>query len=277
VEAYLSDLGKYASWFELTNGQAFEPGLVTSIDLRAYRQHSLENERVRPATWNRRRIALALLCQWARGAGFLSYDPFQGVSAAEEEELPPRWLGQAEYSRVLRQVERNANAAKTSYGKAQALRDQAMVALMVYAGLREAELVALDGGDLVITPRGGKVIVRLGKGQKRREVPLGAEARRAVSAWLAVERAESGEPVFSGKSSGRLTTRQVQRVVAEIGRQAGVELTPHMLRHTFAKRTLKSGADLTVVQKLMGHSRLDTTSRYVKPGWDDLAGAVENL
>jgi len=80
-----------------------------------------------------------------------------------------------------------------------------------------------------------------------------------------------------GKRSDRLTTRQVQRVVAEIGRQAGIELTPHMLRHTFAKRLVDNGSPLTVAQKLLGHSRLDTTSRYVKPGWDDLARAVESL
>lgn len=277
ISAYLSDLGNYAGWFERTNGQAFEPGLITSIDLRAYRDYSLGTQRVKPATWNRRRIALATMCQWARVAGFLSYDPFQGVAAADEEELPPRWLTKADFNRVMRQVERNVNAAKTEFGRRAALRDQAMVTLMAYAGLREGELVALDADDLVITPRGGKVIVRMGKGQKRREIPLGAEARRAVSAWLSVARVEGSEPVFMGKRSDRLTTRQVQRVVAEIGRQAGIDLTPHMLRHTFAKRLVDNGSPLTVAQKLLGHSRLDTTSRYVKPGWDDLARAVESL
>lgn len=278
VSAYLSDLGRYAAWFEAVNGQAFEPGLVTSIDLRAYREHSLKDEQVKPATWNRRRISLAKFCQWGRAAGFLSYDPFQGVAEAEEDELSPRWLEASEYSRVMRQVERDVNGAKTAFGTNQALRDQAIVALMAYAGLRVSELVALDVRDLELTPRKGRVIVRLGKGQKRREIPLGAEARRSVAAWLSVRGECSGsEPVFTGKGTDRLTSRQVERIVKEVGRLAGVDLSPHPLRHTFAKRMVDKGTPLTIVQDLLGHSRLDTTRRYILPGWADKENAVERL
>jgi len=155
------------------------------------------------------------------------------------------------------------------------VRDQGMVLLMVQAGLREGEVCSLDVSDVSLGERKGKVVVRLGKRGKRREVPLGNEARRAVTLWLEMRGgAGEEEPLFGGKSSERLTTRTVQRRVKEIGRLAGItDLTPHMLRHTFAKRLLDV-SQLTVVQSLMGHARISTTARYVMPGWEDMEAAV---
>lgn len=277
IAAYRSDLSRYAAWFQAINRQPFSFDLLTSVDLRAYRAHSLDQERVTPATWNRRRAALAQLCRFARESGAISYDPLAGVPAAEAVNLPPRWLERSDQNRLLRQCERNLNAARTPAAARNAARDQAMILLMLHAGLREGEVVALDIGDLVITQRTGKVVVRSGKGGKRREIPISAEARRALSHWLTLRVSSPGEPLFSGKGSPRLTTRQVQRIVAEIGRQAGVSITPHQLRHSFAKRLIDDGQPLNLVQWLLGHSRLETTARYTQPGWGDYAAAVENL
>ena len=74
-----------------------------------------------------------------------------------------------------------------------------------------------------------------------------------------------------------MTTRTVQRVVAEIGRLAGLEVSPHDLRHTCLKRMVDAGTPLTVVQKIAGHKKLETTARYIKPGWGDLEKAVERV
>jgi len=124
--------------------------------------------------------------------------------------------------------------------------------------------------------RVGRVTVRRGKGDKFRQVPLAKEARRALRLWLDTRGADPG-PVFPSKRTPRISTRAVIERVREIGRMAGVELTPHDLRHTCAKRMCDEGVPLTVVQKILGHSRLETTARYVKPGWDDLAAAVERI
>lgn len=279
IAAYRGDMLRYAAWFQAVNRQPFSLDLLTSVDLRAYRVHSLDQERVTPATWNRRRAAMALLCRYARETGEISYDPLAGVAPAEAVDLPPRWLERGEQNRLLRQCERNLNAARTPAAMLYAARDQAMILLMLHAGLREAELVTLDIPDLVITQRGGRVVVRNGKGGKRREIPLSAETRRAAQYWLNLHAAagHSGEPLFFGKGSSRLTTRQVQRIVGGIGRQAGIAVTPHQLRHSFAKRLVDDGRPLNLVQRLLGHARLDTTARYTQPGWEDYERAVANL
>lgn len=279
VEGYLQDVRRFMVWYEVECGYALG-GVqdVTGVDLRAWREFSLGVERVSPATWNRRRSSMRVFVGWGQEAGLVVYDPFVGVEKAEEVEQGPRWLEAGELRKVLRVCERRVLGAKSEGGRRRALRDQVMIFLMVYAGLREGEVVGLDLGDVVVGERSGKVVVRRGKGDKRREVPLGVEVRRVLSVFLEVQGVNGpcgSLPMFTGTGSERLTTRTVQRVVKELGRLAGVDVTPHQLRHTFAKRVLDQGGSLTVVQRLLGHARLETTARYVRPGWGDLERAVE--
>lgn len=275
ISAYTQDVRQFASWFSSVNG-AFDPAHITGVDLRSWREHSLGDEQVSTATWNRRRISLSVFCEYAVTSGLLAYNPFSGVERAEQVELPPRWLTRGELQRIQRQLELAINGAKTSAWRTQALRDQAIVSMMIYAGLREGELVALDISDLEINERSGRVTIRRGKGEKRRMLPLSAEARRAVRLMLADSGRVSG-PLFISKHGDRLGVRTVQRLVAELGRLAGVDCTPHALRHSFAKRLLDEQTPLTVVSKLLGHSRLETTARYVQPGWSDFELAVSRI
>lgn len=275
VAAYLQDLRIFTAWYEGEIGKVFEPSLLTSTDLRRFRAWSIEG-RCSPATWNRRREALRQFCRFCVGKGYVSYDPFQGVEAWEEVELPPRWLSGAEFNQLMRQVEIRINGARTEFWRWQAVRDGAMIALMVFGGLREGEVVNLRIDDVVLSDRKGRVIIWNGKGGKKREVPLGREARWYLRMWLDI-RGNDGVYLFVGKGGKRISTRLVQRRVEEYGRLAGLDLSPHMLRHTFAKRLLDEGVPLTVVSKLLGHKRVDTTARYVKPGWDDLEKAVEEI
>lgn len=274
VQGYLQDVRQFASWFFDVNAQEFDPGTITGVDLRAWRERSL-NE-VSAATWNRRRISLSVFCEFAVSQNWLSYNPFSGVERAEQVELPPRWLTRGDLLRIMRQVELSVNGASTAAWRSQALRDQAIVMLMVLAGLREGEVCALDVTDVEIKERSGRVTIRRGKGDKRRQVPLNAEVRRALQAWLDDSGRVAG-PLFVSKHRSRLGGRSIQRMVSELSRRAGVECTPHSLRHTFAKRLLDEQTPLTVVSKLLGHSRLETTARYVQPGWWDYEQAVARL
>lgn len=278
IRAYLQDLRSFAAWFELQNGEPFSPNLINGFDLREWRRVSLEIEQVKPSTWNRRRASLRVLVEWASSCGLLTYDPMSGVDPADEVELAPRWLEKNDLARLLRRCEINIHGATSDAWRFMAIRDQAMIYLMAYAGLREGELVALDLADIDLRERSGKVIIRLGKGQKKRMVPLAKEARRALRLWLD-ERGDPGtSALFIGCKGGlRASARMVQRRVAEIGRQVDLVVSPHDLRHTMAKRALDEGAPLTVVSKLLGHARLETTARYVQPGWGDLEKAVERL
>lgn len=274
VNSYLQDVRQFASWFFDVNGQEFDPSLITGVDLRAWREQSL-NE-ISAATWNRRRISLSVFCEFAVSQGWLTYNPFSGVERAEQVELPPRWLSRGELQRIMRQVEIAVNGARTDAWRSQALRDQAIILLMVQAGLREGEVCALDVQDVEINERSGRVTIRRGKGDKRRQVPLNAEVRRAVKAWLEDSGRVTGA-LFVSKHGSRLGVRSVQRMVGELARRAGVKATPHSLRHSFAKRLLDEQTPLTVVSKLLGHSRLETTARYVQPGWSDYELAVSRL
>ena len=270
ISAYAQDLLAFENWFELHNGQVFTPELINNWDLQSWRSWSLEGARVAPATWNRRRASLQQFCRWLRGTGAIGYDVMEGVAGYEAEEQAPRWLDRAEFGRLMRQVEINQHAANTARRKRLALRDAALVAVMAYAGLREGEACGLRTEDVELGARRGRITVRLGKGQKSREVPVSADLRRWLSAWLAEG---PGELVFED-----ISTRAVQKRVAELGAQAGIEgLTPHRLRHSCAKRMLDGGAQLGAVQKILGHAKLETTARYTQPGWEDLEEAVDGV
>ncbi len=276
IKNYLLDVQQFANWFYQINHEPFHPSLITGVDLRSYRRYALEEKQVKPSSWNRWHASLKALSIWAQQQAFVVYNPFQGIHQAAQEELPPRWLDDKDYHALLRVLERSVNAANTDRRRWLAVRDRAAVYLMVHAGLRVAEVVGLAVDDVKLTERKGKVVVRLGKGMKRRELPLGNEVRLAMADWLALRGGGPG-PVFINDAGERVTVRTLQRVVRDFGKQCGLELSPHDLRHTFAKRLLNNGVQLTVVSKLLGHSKLETTARYVQPGWGDFEEAIEGL
>ncbi|MCS7227276.1 MAG: tyrosine-type recombinase/integrase, partial [Gloeomargarita sp. SKYB31] len=116
-----------------------------------------------------------------------------------------------------------------------------------------------------------------GEGEKYREVPLNGEARRAVVEYLAVRPKVADDRLLVGRR-GPLTESGVWRIVAKYAREAGVEATPHVLRHTFATRLLReAGADLVVVSDLLGHADPRTTARYVRSNAADREEALERL
>jgi len=145
-------------------------------------------------------------------------------------------------------------------GSEAGLRDRALLELLYAAGLRVAECCGLDLDDL--DRRQGSVRV-MGKGGKERVVPVGDVALQALEAWLTV-RGEGGGPLFTNPRRGRLSTRGAHRIVKARARAAGIDrrVSPHTLRHTFATHMLGEGADLRLIQELLGHSRLSTTQRY---------------
>ncbi len=154
--------------------------------------------------------------------------------------------------------------------------------MLLYTGLRLAELVALDVDDLRMSARKGVVIVRSGKGDAYREVPLNALVRQVLEEWLAERKNkavdEDGEqPLFVGRSGRRLSKRSVDDVVRGLGKDAGISLSAHILRHTFLTRMVRQGSDLVLVAELAGHRRLETTRRYSLPSDIDRLLAVENL
>jgi integrase/recombinase XerC len=139
-------------------------------------------------------------------------------------------------------------------------RDHALLELLYATGIRAAECCRLDDDDL--DRRQGTVRV-VGKGDKERMVPVGDTALAALDDYIVV-RGDAHGPLFTNYRGGRLTPRSVQRIVGKRARLSGIDrrVTPHTLRHTFATHMLGEGADLRLIQELLGHSRLSTTQRY---------------
>lgn len=203
-----------------------------------------------------------------------------GHAVARREDLPaaaPRALDEDDQRRFLRAVE-----------KLDSVRDQAICSSLFYTGIRVAELVALNLADVQITARKGRIIVRAGKGDRYREVPLHAQSRPILTDWrhqrASWPGADQTPALFLNRYGGRLSTRSVDDLVARLGRDArlvdhdgGDGLTPHVLRHTFGTRLLRSGVDVVLVAELMGHARLDTTRRYTLPTDADREAAIEKL
>lgn len=272
VAAYKQDISHFCAWFERVNGQAFEPGLLNTRDLRDYRTGCVEIEKCKPSTWNRRRATLRILSQWIgeQAIGTLPQASIDtALRAAQEQEQAPRWLEPQEERRLMRQVEINVNAARTPLQRQRALRDQAAIALMRFAGLRVEETAELQLADVQISERSGLVSVR-GKRDKTRHVPLSSSAREALRGWLAV-RSDPGPFLF-----GRIAPRAIQKRVEELADLLRIDgLSCHSLRHTCAKSMVDAGRPLTEVQRILGHEKLETTSRYIMPGREDLAEAVE--
>jgi site-specific recombinase XerD len=277
IDSYLRAISDFTGWFSAQNGQAFGPELLNAWDLRTYRTWCLEIKRIAPATWNQRRSALQTFCDFCRKMGWIGYDPMEDIALVESDAEQPRWLDKAEFGRLMRQIEIEVNGANTETRKWRAIRDAAIVGVMAHAGLRDSEAMALRLADVQLTDRKGVIQVNLAKGEKYRRVPVNTDLRKLLNAWLEVRK--EGEFLFSDENGSPLATRAaIEKRITALGEAAKIEaLTPHRLRHTFAKRMVDSGTPLNVVQKLLGHARLETTQRYVQAGWEDMEEAVQGI
>lgn len=201
---------------------------------------------------------------------FATRDGVTDVDAAStvSPPTPPKRLPKAvPVDRMIAMIEA-AGGTETDTEPAR-LRDRAMLELLYASGARAAELISLDVDDLdgLDRPEGGSVILR-GKGGKERAVPLGRPACEAVGAYLVRARpalaVKGGPALFLNARGGRLSRQTLWNVVTVAARRAGLtqEVSPHTFRHSFATHLLDGGADIRVVQELLGHASVTTTQVY---------------
>jgi integrase/recombinase XerD len=144
--------------------------------------------------------------------------------------------------------------------------------------LANIELAALLLSDIILGERSGQVMVRRGKGNKARRVPLNAEARAVICDYLQLRPSTEVQHLLVGQRGEPLSAHAIYDVVVKYGRMAGLdEVSPHTLRHTFARTLLVSGTPINDVADLLGHSSLDTTRIYTKASETDLAAVVARL
>ena len=282
IAAYAADLAHFFAWLSGQVGRDVPPVEVTPFDLQSYRDH-LVAVGTRTTTINRRLTALRAFFAYLVEKGEIAANPAARVKAVRQDRQVPRALSAQEIYRLRREAAARRQRAEAKAGGqvtpavVAARRDEALLALFLYTGLRVSEAAALRVEDLVLGDRSGRVRVRSGKGRKAREVPLHREAREAMRAYLEVRPSEKGDILFLGQK-GPLGVRGIQARLRALGKAAGVEVTPHTLRHTFATRLLREAkADLVTVAALLGHSSIATTAIYTRPSEADLERAVEGL
>jgi site-specific recombinase XerD len=262
-DAYGQHVRAYAAWLA---GRT-EPGLPI-VDpqgrdhaARDFKRHLKADQGWKPSSVN---LALAAVDHFNRFLGLGSAN----VKRESLAQAAPRALSEDQQRALLR-------AAEVSRP-----RDRAIVTLLLYTGLRLHELVALDVEDVAVSARKGLVVVRSGKGDVYREVPLNRPCREVLGPLLTVRRAaaEGGDrALFVGPHGARLTARSIDRAVRSVAARAGLDLSAHVLRHTCVTNLVRAGNDLVLVAELAGHRRLETTRRYGLPSAADRQSAMEAL
>jgi site-specific recombinase XerD len=308
--AVRSDLSIFGLWWETKYQRSFDLSQIIERDLREWKISRQRLDGAAPATINRALSTLRRFFAWAVEQKMLSENPMEGVEDVPSTPLSPRSLPDQAVDALLRAV-RNEPDFRLR------LRDEAMLALLAYAGLRVQEVCDVQLRDIDMA--GATVTIRSGKGGKARRLPLHSDAQRILRRYLREIRCPSGIPPIGSDDERELLlvgmqvtvadrpltpgirVRLVRQRIADLGKQAAAQLreaarreqdiervehlrtlarsldnvSPHMLRHSLARRMLKNGAQLSEVQRMLGHSRLSTTGIYLTPSEDDLRVAIE--
>lgn len=254
LAAYRRDLSSFEQWLGATRGKTLDEAV--SADVLGWQAQGHADSK--PSTANRRLATLRRYYRWARRQGRVAVDPCLEVTAAKQAMRIPKTLSQAQVEALL-----GAPPVQSALG----LRDRAMLEVLYATGLRVSELVDLGVLDLSLSD--GVVRVVQGKGGKDRLVPLGAEAAHWLDRYLKESRpvllGPRASPALFVTGRGQAMTRQsFWLLVKKYAVLAGVHapLSPHVLRHAFATHLLNHGADLRVVQLLLGHADISTTQIY---------------
>lgn len=269
LEAYRRDLGRYAGALQ-ARGRT-DIGQVTTQDVAEFlaglREGDSEHPPLAASSAGRAVVAVRGLHAFAAAAGMAGDDPARFVRPPAAPKRLPKAISVPDVERLI---------AASAAGPA-ALRDRALLELLYGTGARISEAVGLDVDDLQLSgdSRSAQMpaAVRLsGKGGRQRLVPVGSYAREAVEAYLirarpalaaASGRARAATALFLNARGGRLTRQGAWGVLRNAAARAGLEeVSPHVLRHSFATHLLDGGADVRVVQELLGHASVTTTQVY---------------
>jgi len=255
--------GAYLAQRPLTQDDLLRTPFARDYAVRDYKTYLKTERQAKPTSVN---LALAAIDHFHQ---FIGNDRPQ----VSRESLPaqaPRALKPEEQKALLRAIERTSSA-----------RDKAIAQLLFYTAVRLGECAALTLDDVRLSARRGVVIIRSGKGDAYREVPLNAQVREALRIWLKERNTrfpQTSDPAFFlGAKGRRLSARAIDLIIRRIGADAQLELSAHVLRHTCLTNLVRAGNDLVLVAEIAGHKRLETTRRYSLPSLEERETAMERL
>jgi integrase/recombinase XerC len=265
LRSYRTDLTQFIGFLRQDMGKT-SPTEVEPLHIRAF-MASLRKRGVSKGTVARKMAALRSFFQFLCRQGLLPWNPAALVTTPKLPKPLPSHLTVDQAFQLL---------AAPQGQDPLTLRDRAILELFYSSGIRVGELCGLNLGDVDLD---GRLVRVTGKGRKERIVLIGRPAAQALETYISARenlRGESaghgGSPLFLNHRGGRLTPRSVERFLEKYLRKSGFgkAITPHGLRHSFATHLLQAGADLRVIQELLGHARLSTTQRYTHLNLDQL-------
>ncbi|MBS4096381.1 MAG: site-specific tyrosine recombinase XerD [Sulfuricella sp.] len=255
LDSYRSDLALFAQWLEKSQGKnlLLEVG---EADLQAYLGHQFRVAKTRPSTASRELSSLKRFYRYLLRTGQIGVDPTLRIDSPTQLRPLPKNLSEADVDALL----------SIPIAALLDLRDRAMLEILYASGLRVTELVTLKTTEISLSDG---VVRVMGKGGKERLVPLGEEANSWVTRYLREERpallgGRSSDALFVTQRGEAMTRQAFWYLIKRRASRAGItkSLSPHTLRHAFATHLLNHGADLRVVQMLLGHADISTTQIY---------------
>ncbi len=266
IEAYQSDL-KLFRRFLRSDGTPQQIEAVTPAVLRRYIA-GMSEDGLAASTRGRRLYALRSLWNYLERADLVSDNPTRKVATPRREQRLPTYLSAEECGRLL-------TACDDNHYIDLAFRDRAILTVLIYQGLRRAELLGLRIGD--VDREAMTLLVRRGKGGKSRLLPLATQSAEAVADWLEFRPAADQSTLFLTRGGNPMSPKDLNRMFRRTVDRSGIQrdnVTLHTLRHTFATLLLKEGVNVRTLQRLLGHASIETTALYLHLQTDDLRGAL---
>jgi integrase/recombinase XerC len=301
IQGYVQDVSIFLRWWQGTFGDDLtlealraDPFRLNRKALQDFLAWLQTTQGLSASTVLRYAASLRAFCQFLFGIEAIQHDPALGLRLPVRKTQEPKGLDDAQRSRFeaafqaawVDKVTKRKRAYETQAGL-RLIRDRAIAFLMLYAGPRVEEVARLNLADVELRSKSGVLHVRQGKGFKERDVPLPKPAREPLEAWLK-EREKLDVPhaaLFVELRAGYrpLSQRSMQTMVAEAGQRAGLErldppvqVTPHILRHTYAYMLRQAGVSTEVRAELSGHS-IETAMKYGRPKTREKEHAAEAL
>lgn len=255
LDSYRRDLNKFADWLEAQRGAALLQ--TTHADIQGYLGHLLLKQKAKASSTGRNISSLKRLFRYLLRQNKITVDPTLQIDTPKLPRNLPKTLSEADVELLL-----NAPDTQTPLG----LRDRTMLEVLYATGLRVSELVTLRVTQVSLDMG---VVRVMGKGSKERMVPLGEEALDWLRRYLADGRAvllgrQTCDAMFVTARADAMTRQMFWYLIKKYAQRSGLNqaLSPHTLRHAFATHLLNHGADLRVVQMLLGHTDISTTQIY---------------
>lgn len=287
VNRYLRIAANFQEWHKAAADRAdFDPQLVSALDLQDWKTYLLDEatyqrtkegdeQKYSVTSINNSIKGIKVYFDYLKESGAIPANPADKLKPQkiQEDEGEPRWLDRTERSRLLFYIDNGELLKKNSW---RFTRNRAISFVMLHAGLRVSEVVDLEPADLDFQEE--ILRVRNGKGGKSRNVPMNKDLIAALQDWLRERGQPKTKKLFVSQRRCAFTTDGVEHLFKQLRGKTGIpDLTPHVLRHTFAHDLAERGEPLRTIAKLLGHSNINYTRIYVTASRSESRAAVNKL